>query len=382
MTGLPQVPRPGVVIALLFGLLSGVVAAPVATNAVASPTSPPFSEFRITLGADALHRLRESPRKSVTAMVRRDGRELPGARIHLKGSTGSFQPVDERPSLTVSFDTPSGPARLHLENSVEDPSLLHYWLGSEVFREAGLPVPRVSHARVELDGRALGLYVLRDGYDPAFLAVALGDPGGILYEPRTGADITGTLESKNSPAGDLTTRGAATLADLNAALEERDPVRRFARISNCLDTQAFATLIAGEVLLEHRDGYALARNNYRVLWRASDGRLILIPHGMDQLFVGANFAQHPHLGGTLARSLLGTPEGLRQYDDSWRRLSRQWWKPGAWEERVRGKLAEWEPHLTRGESKALHREAEDLLLRIQRRGTQIQSPPVKPDVPN
>lgn len=374
MAGPFRMPRLTGALTLLYGLCIGATAVPAAPDAPLPHAAAPFSVVQINVGADGIRRLRESPRKAVPASVRRDDHVLPGARVQLKGSTGSFQPVDERPSLTVSFDTPSGPARLHLENSVEDPSLLQYWLGSEVFREAGIPVPRVTHARVEIDGRPLGLYVLRDGYDGAFLNWALGTQGGFLYEPKSGADVTGTLDSKNSPPEDLTARGAATLANLNAALEERDPVRRFTQISNCVDTAAFATLIAGEVLLEHRDGYALARNNYRVLWRASDGRLLLIPHGMDQLFVGANFAQHPHMGGTLARSLLGTPEGLRQYDDSWRTLSQQWWKPGAWEERVRGKLAELEPHLTRAEFKALRKEASDLLQRIQRRGTQVQSP--------
>lgn len=359
-----------VALGLLWGRFAGTAAPPEAPPKAESP----FSVLKISVGADGLRRLRESPRKAVPAEVRRDDRILPGARIHLKGSTGSFQSVDERPSLTVSFDTPSGSARIHLENSVEDPSLLQYWLGSEVFREAGIPVPRVSHARVELEGRSLGLYLLRDGYDTGFLKAAFGTNGGILYEPKSGADVTGTLDPKNSPSEDLAARGASTLAELNLALEERDPARRSARIATHLDTESFATVIAGEVLLEHRDGYALARNNYRVLWRASDGRLVLIPHGMDQLFVGANFGSHPHMAGTLGRAVLGTSEGLRQYDESWRRLSRLWWQPGAWEERIRSRLTLLEPHLTRAESKALQKEAADLLQRIQRRGAQIQSP--------
>ena len=69
----------------------------------------------------------------------------------------------------------------------------------EVFREAGIPVPRVTHARVEIDGRPLGLYVLRDGYDGAFLNWALGTQGGFLYESKSGADVTGTLDSKTPP---------------------------------------------------------------------------------------------------------------------------------------------------------------------------------------
>lgn len=374
MAALQRIVHQAMALALLFGFFTSAAAPPAATNSAFATTEAPFSVLRISMGAEGLRRLRESPRKAVAASVQRDDQVLSGARIHLKGATGSFQTVDERPSLTVSFDTPSGTARIHLENSVEDPSLLQYWLGSEVFRDAGIPVPRVSHARVELEGRALGLYLLRDGYDTGFLKAAFGTNGGILYEPKAGADVTGTLDAKNSPAEDFAARGAATLAELNLALEERDPVRRYARIAEHLDTAAFATLIAGEVLLEHRDGYALARNNYRVLWRASDGRLLLIPHGMDQLFVGANFAPHPHMAGTLARVVLGSSEGLRQYDDSWRRLSQQWWKPGGWEERIRTKLAQLEPHLTRAESKALQKEAADLLQRIQRRGAQIQSP--------
>src|SRR5262249_24800029 len=90
--------------------------------------------------------------------------------IHLKGSTGSFRSLDDKPAFTLNFDRFSrgtrfhGLRKIHLNNSVEDPSYLNEMIGSELFRAAGVPAPRVTHARVELNGTPLGLYVLKEGF--------------------------------------------------------------------------------------------------------------------------------------------------------------------------------------------------------------------------
>lgn len=39
-----------------------------------------------------------------------------------------------------------------------------------------------------------------------------------------------------------------------------------------------------EVMLGHRDGYCLARNNHRVYHDLDSGKMVLFPHSTDQLF--------------------------------------------------------------------------------------------------
>jgi len=66
--------------------------------------------------------------------------------IHVKGSVGSFRPIDEKPSLTLAFSkfdakrTFHGTTKIHFNNSVEDPTYLHENLGSLIFSKAGIAI--------------------------------------------------------------------------------------------------------------------------------------------------------------------------------------------------------------------------------------------------
>src|SRR5690348_16858170 len=85
--------------------------------------------------------------------------------VHLKGSAGSFQPVEAKPGLTLNFDKFAKGQRFHglqkisLNNSVQDPSYSTEKICREIFNAAGVPAPRADYATVELNGRRLGLYV-------------------------------------------------------------------------------------------------------------------------------------------------------------------------------------------------------------------------------
>ncbi len=56
------------------------------------------------------------------------------------------------------------------------------WLGSEIFRQAGYPAPRVGHVRLWINDRDLGLYVIREGFDDAFLKRVFGSADGNLFD--------------------------------------------------------------------------------------------------------------------------------------------------------------------------------------------------------
>ena len=119
--------------------------------------------------------LRKESREFVAASVTEKEKTYTNVAIHLKGSIGSFRPIDNKPSWTLDFSRFSpgqkfhGLRRIHLNNSVEDPSYCNERLGSELFRAAGVPAPRVTRAIVILNSRPLGLYVLKEGFTEDFL---------------------------------------------------------------------------------------------------------------------------------------------------------------------------------------------------------------------
>jgi hypothetical protein len=261
-------------------------------------------------------RLRQDSRQNVPARVVEDGQRMyRRVRLHLKGSTGSFRGLDDKPSFTLRFDGADaepgfhGLRKLHLNNSVEDPSYFNEYAGSALFRAAQIPAPRVTHALVTLNGRRLGLYVLKEGFTEEFLGRYFQNPRGNLYDTGPGHDVDEALEKDAGVGPD----DGSDLAALAAAAREPDVAARWVRLSRVLDLDRFAGFMAAEVVTGHRDGYCLARNNFRIYHDVDTGRMVFLPHGMDQLFGRPDATIRPALQGLVARAVLETPEGRQAY---------------------------------------------------------------------
>ena len=91
------------------------------------------------------------------------------------------------------------------------------------------------------------------------------------------------------------------------------PARRLAKLSKLLDLDRFYSMLALESLLRHHDGYAMAANNYWLYMDPTTGRAVFIPHGMDQLFYETQAPLLPDLHGVLARAVLETHTGRREF---------------------------------------------------------------------
>jgi hypothetical protein len=273
-------------------------------------------QLGIEMTPSGMESLRRDPREFVRATVKEEGIVYADVAIHLKGSVGSFREVDDKPDLTLDFNRFNarqkfhGLRRIHLNNSVEDPSYCNELLGSELFRAAGIPAPRVTHAVVTLNGRRLGLYVLKEGFTEDFLGCYFKQVGGNLYEPGEGHDVNQRLK-RNSVVAPK--QGRAALEALADAALEADLARRWPRLEQALDVDQFVDFMAMEVMVGHRDGYCLARNNYRVYHDLDSDKMVFFPHGMDQLFGNPDATWLPHMAGLVAKSVMETPEGKRRY---------------------------------------------------------------------
>lgn len=275
--------------------------------------------LRIEIARTNLNRLRRNGREYVPATVRDGDRVYEEVGIHLKGAAGSSRGLDENPALTLNFDKFregqkfEGMDKLHLNNSVQDPSLLTEALCSDLFLAADVPTARTAHARVWLNGRDLGLYVLKEGYDRTFLKRHFKNPRGNLYDGGFLREITEPLQRD---AGDGDVENYRDLRAVARAAREPDFSRRMGQLEQVLDVERFLSFVALEILTEHWDGYALKKNNYRVYHDPASGRCVFIPHGMDQMFWSASRPFIPpdsQLEGMVARAVLQTAEGRSRY---------------------------------------------------------------------
>jgi hypothetical protein len=364
--------------------------APVASPAPREGTGPdlfesnPVWRIQFEVPPQSMESLRSRPRKYVPATVRIDGQVVREAGVQLKGS-GSFQPVDEKPSLTVNFErfVPGqrllGLEKIHLNNSIQDPTCLQEFVGTELFRASGVPVPRVAHAVVELNGRRLGLYVVREGFTEDFLRRHFGPGDGCLYEPDRGDDIVAAVKRRQGSDAEAALTNALRSrrgheAERSLAMggpppnvggyDEADLGARWNELRRTLDLERLVTLMAMEVLTCHWDGYCLGPNNVRFFHSAASGRWTVLPSGMDQLFGKADFPWNPQMAGLLARAVLELPDGRALYRARLEALSREVFRGVELTDRLRERWAQIRPFLLPEEARSMEGPISDLCVRI------------------
>jgi hypothetical protein len=276
--------------------------------------SGPLPRLHIEADAAELRGLDGNPKTYIRAQIREIA---PGEAehvyrdvgMHLKGGFGSIRPVADKPALTLNFDkfihgqSFHGLDKLHLNNSVQDASYMCEYIGGWMFRESGVPAPRVSAAHVWLNGRDLGIFVLKEGFDAPFYKRFFKDHSGDLYDgnftdvnrnmlvhlgehksPPVDPNDVDAVQKRETHLSELRGKAASRLRELADACEEIDPLKRHQMLEGVLDVDRFFTFLACETMVAHWDGYATNRNNYRIYHDRKTGRLVFLPHGMDQLF--------------------------------------------------------------------------------------------------
>ncbi len=332
----------GLLLGLLLGLLPGIASDPAHNGTTTAEVlreplfDGPVLHWEVQVRRADLAKLRKSGGpwnrendEDASATVRAGGQVWTNVAIHLKGAAGSFRPVDDLPALTLNFgkfqdgQTCEGHRKLHLNNSVQDASRLDEILASEMFLRSGVPTPRATRALVSLNGRYLGIYVLKGGWDKAFLKQHFGSSKGNFYDPGFLKDLDTNLERDSG-------EGAADWSDLIAlreALAVKDPTERLQRVSRHLDIDRITTLGALQILLDDWDGYLRNRNNYRVYHAPDSDRLVLMPHGMDQLWRSPRGSFTPPLSSLLGQRLFSIPVVADRLSHRMRELTNTVFRP-------------------------------------------------------
>ncbi len=295
---------------------------PTTETAEPPPIADPFDttvlhRIQLTIEPHHLAALDERPDERVPATMVINGVPLRDVGVRPKGARGSFRPMSDKPALSLTLDAfvkgqrYRGLDRLLLNNAVQDPSLLNEHLAYGLFRAHGLPAPRTAHTLVELNGRVLGFYVMREAFDKTFLRATFGDGSGNLYEgeccrsdfaPPNGAPSQ--LDLKDEEDG-RTSEDLQAFADV---LEVSPQAPGFeALLSEQLDVEAYLTYFALEGVLGHWDGYSFNLNNFYLYRRPRDERFVFLPHGMDQLLDRMGMSPLSPPAGRLAQALRENP---------------------------------------------------------------------------
>ncbi len=259
-------------------------------------------EVVLTIPTDSWADLRADPYEFVVANATFDGELVGELGLRLRGKVGSFRTIDQKPKFKMDFGEFVDGQDLHglksmsLNNEVVDCSYLKEPLGYRVFRDAGLAASRTSFAHVMVNDEDYGLYVVVEVPDAKFLTDRFpGDDTGQLYDGKylyyddgsyilldfaTGVDALFQLEEGED------TGNAEIFAISDAIGAHGRPGPGFAEaLDGLVDWQELHTNFAVEQWIGHVDGYAMNRNNYRVYFRPSDGKMILMPWDFDYAFI-------------------------------------------------------------------------------------------------
>jgi spore coat protein H len=277
--------------------------------------------IRIQISSNEMARLRRNDREAVRATVWEGTNVWHDVALHVKGAAGSRRGIDDKPALTLNFQkyVPDqrfhGLKKIHLNNSVQDGSYLCENICGELYRKAGIAAARVTYATVELNGRKRGFYVVKEGFTKDFLAMHFKDNDGNLYDGGFLREVTEQLERDID--GDNGPRDWSDLKALVKAAQVPEPFVRFQEMSKVLDVDRFATYCALQIMTWDWDGYLMNRNNYRVYHDPNTGKMVFLPHGMDQMFWETTHFPLPRpnhrFNGLIANRFIETPQGKKLY---------------------------------------------------------------------
>jgi spore coat protein CotH len=274
-------------------------------------TEAAVRQFKIHIEPTEWNKLKADNRTYVHASIAVDDEAFKLVGVRLKGQ-GSFRPLEDRPSLAVKFDEFvdgqkfCGLTKIMLNNSSQDRSYLSEYICTSLYRDAGVPVGRVTFAHVELNERDLGFYVLIEAMNKTFLRQHFRNPNGPLYEAYA-KDIDRTLDQDSGPPTDQ-----SDIKGLVAAA--RSPMEsRMTALDDVLDVDNFFSSLAVCMLIAQHDSYALNRNNYRLYREPDSHRFTMIPHGIDGSFTRNAIPLLPPADRVLTRAVLESPEGLGRY---------------------------------------------------------------------
>lgn len=273
-------------------------------------------QLRIEVNQKDLDKLRVEPRSYVKATLEENGRTgYKGVALKLKGAAGSYRDWEDRPALTLNMTKFNKQGsfhelvKFHLNNSVQDETYLSELICSELFRQAGVPAPRVTHARVWLNGRDVGLYILKEGFDERFLKRYFVDATGNLYDGGFVQDLDADLE-KDSGTGPDDHSDLRAITDANALA---NPASRWRTLETLIDLDAFLTFMALERMTCHWDGYSNNMNNYRLYFDPTTKRARFFPHGMDQMFGETSMGLFDHTTPMLAAAVMQNNVWRKRY---------------------------------------------------------------------
>jgi hypothetical protein len=260
-------------------------------------------EIDLTIPAESWAALEAYPYDYQPASITLDGHEVASVGVRLRGKYGSFTEITEKPKLKIDFNRFVDGQRffglesLSLNNSIVDCSYLKEVVSYRVFKDAGLPTPRIAFTHITVNGSDYGLYQIVDSEDDIWLKRHWEDASGNLYDGKyvmewpwiwigfvdfyPGFDHLFELEE----GVDVGLEDIYNITSVNTSVDYTDwgavEDSYYSDMGAYLDWEQWHRHIAAEHWTGHLDGYWGNTNNYRVYFDPEDGLAEFVTWDLD-----------------------------------------------------------------------------------------------------
>jgi hypothetical protein len=243
-------------------------------------------QIALTLSEASMEALRLDPRTYVPAAFAYGDLVLDPVGVRTKGN-GSWQAIDEKPSIKIKFDEYDEELRflrmseITLNNMSSDYSMMHERVAYRVFRELGVPASRAHHTWLVLNDQDYGLYTHVESATKTLIQPWYDD-GGTLWELAGGefeSEYIGDFAQKFGPDD------RASLTATADALAGDGPFDT-ALLEQSFDLEVYLTYWAVCAWVAHYDGYPYRYpgDDAYVYFDPESAQLKFMPHGVDESF--------------------------------------------------------------------------------------------------
>ncbi|WP_321475287.1 CotH kinase family protein [uncultured Paludibaculum sp.] len=199
----------------------------------------------------------------------------------------------------------AGLTKINLHNNVTDASWMNEPLSYRLFRDAGVPSPRTSYARVyvtvpgKYDHKYFGLYSIVEDVDKHFAEERFGSRKGAIFKP-VGRNLFEDMGSDWSryqrmydPKDDPSPKQQKRVMEFAHFVSTANDAAFAAGLKDYLDLDEFARFMAATVWLSNMDSLLSMGQNYYVYLHPETNRFLFLPWDLDH-----SFGQFPMGGGT------------------------------------------------------------------------------------
>ena len=219
-----------------------------------------------------------------------------GNGTYMDSQGGNKRPLKADLNKFVKGQKLAGHSTLDFQNNTTDAGMMNDTLAYRLFRDAGVPAPRTTYAKVYVDAPGahtntyFGLYTVPENVDAAFAKDRFGVKGGMILKPVTSklfsdlGDDWSKYETPYDPKTkpvELQKKRLIEFAKFVSHAEDADYAQRLA---DFIDLDAFARYLAVNVWLANFDSILDMGQNFYLYLDPRSNKFTFIPWDLDHSF--------------------------------------------------------------------------------------------------